>query len=101
VWIARQDSVRHGPVGDTAERDRGADTAAELVRPYAAFLAVPRTPCAQGLTMGILLGGRYMYNTGLSGTVPSSIGKLKQLVDLCAPRGLPSGSSGPLRVERF
>jgi hypothetical protein len=97
----RQVAVQHGSVRHPADCDWRSEAAGVLVRPYAAFLAVPRTPCAQGLTMGILLGGRYMYNTGLSGTVPSSIGKLKQLVDLCAPRGLPSGSSGPLRVERF
>jgi hypothetical protein len=35
-----------------------------------------------GLTRG---RGRNLYNTALSGTLPSDIGKLGQLRDLCAP----------------
>jgi hypothetical protein len=83
----RQVSVQHGAVRHAAERHRQSDAAESLVRPRAAFLAVP----PRGLTHG---RGRWLYDTALSGTLPSDIGNLTQLEYLCAPTR-PSSSPFP------
>ena len=55
------------------------------MRPHAAFLAVP----PRGLTRG---RGRYLYDTALSGTLPSQLGQLSTLTFLNLPDNSISGN---------
>jgi hypothetical protein len=54
------------------------------------YLCAPRGLPPRRSPPGLTRGrGRWLYDTALSGTLPSEIGNLTQLQYLCAPRGLP------------